>query len=450
MIVRFEGLAAQAVSFQSVVRRAIGIIQRLGENMLAKPIKHSLVPALLLLVYSAAIRAADPFVDAEARVADIDWLITQIETRYAYLPERHLDLAQMRALYEPRARAAQTREAMVQVVESVVAELHDDHVTLGTNTPSSPQLIPTGTDLWAEMRNGRALLVEVRPGSAAAKAGISPGDVIVSVGGIPIGQAIENSQPKTLTAVDAEAVNFTLRKLLAGTHDTQRRLVVKDSKGKTRAVNLEPVVPAGSDELVSWRWLDGKTGYIRLENSLGDSDTVAAFDQALDGLGKAKSLIIDLRNTPSGGNTDVAEPIMGRFISTPAAYQRIFEPGTAKRFPQDSWLKTLEPRPPQVTAKLVVLVNHWTGSMGEGMAIGFDAIGRAKIVGTPMARLCGGTEGLELPNTVIPIHIPTYRLYHVNGTPRENFTPSINVDLTKSSAADDPVLARGLDAAKPE
>lgn len=238
--------------------------------------------------------------------------------------------------------------------------------------------------------------------------------------------------------------------LLAGTHDTQRRLVVKGTKGRVREVLLAPFVPVDSNELVSWRWLDETTGYIRIENSLGDSDTVAAFDSALGGLGRAKSLIFDLRNTPSGGNTDVAEPIMGRFISDAVAYQRIFEPGAGKRFPQDSWLKSVEPRSPQVTAKLVVLVNHWTGSMGEGMAIGFDAIERATIVGTPMARLCGGTEGFQLPNTGIPVHLPTYRLYHVNGMPRENFTPSINVDLTKSSGADDPVLARGLDAANRE
>jgi C-terminal processing protease CtpA/Prc len=418
--------------------------------MQARAITHSLVPALLLLAIAPGARAADAFAGAEARAADIDWLITQIETRYAYLPERHLDLAKMRTLYEPQARTAETRDAMIQVVERVVAELHDDHVTLGTNTPSSPQLIPTGTDLWPEMRGGRPIIIEVSPVSTAARAGVRAGDVIVSVGDLPIGQAIENSKPKALTSFDAEAVDFTLRRLLAGTHDTQRRLVLKDAKGKTREVNLEPVVSAGNDELVTWRWLGDTTGYIRIENSLGDSDTVAAFDSALGALGRAKSLILDLRNTPSGGNTDVAEPIMGRFVSRSAAYQRIFEPGAGKRFPQDSWLKSVEPRTPQVTAKLVVLVNHWTGSMGEGMAIGFDAIGRATIVGTPMARLCGGTEGLDLPNTGIPVHIPTYRLYHVNGTPRENFTPSVNVDLTKRSGADDPVLARGLDAAKRE
>jgi len=89
-------------------------------------------------------------------------------------------------------------------------------------------------------------------------------------------------------------------------------------------------------------------------------------------------------------------------------------------------------------------VNHWTGSMGEGMAIGFDAMKRAQIVGTPMARLRGGTESFELPKTRIPVHLPTYRLYHVNGTPREAFVPSIEVDLTRAQTAGDAILERAL------
>jgi len=82
--------------------------------------------------------------------------------------------------------------------------------------------------------------------------------------------------------------------------------------------------------------------------------------------------------------------------------------------------------------------------MGEGMAIGFDAMNRAQIVGTPMARLCGGTENFELPKTGIPVHLPTYRLYHMNGTPREAFVPSIEVDLTRDRTAGDAILARAL------
>lgn len=53
-----------------------------------RAIKHSLIPALLLLAFAPGARAAGTFADADARVADIDWFITQIETHYAYLPER--------------------------------------------------------------------------------------------------------------------------------------------------------------------------------------------------------------------------------------------------------------------------------------------------------------------------------------------------------------------------
>jgi hypothetical protein len=135
---------------------------------------------------------------------------------------------------------------------------------------------------------------------------------------------------------------------------------------------------------------------------------------------------------------------MGRFITKTSDYQRIFEPDAGKQFPKDSWVKTVEPRAPHVAAKLVVLVNHWTGSMGEGMAIGFDAMKRAQIVGTPMARLCGGTDGFELPKTGIPVHLPTYRLYHVDGTPREAFVPAVEVDLTRGNSAGDVILERAL------
>jgi carboxyl-terminal processing protease len=269
---------------------------------------------------------------------------------------------------------------------------------------------------------------------------------VVSIGGVAIDQAVEQSRAKALDTPDIEADNFTLRSLLAGTHDAARHIAVRNAAGRIRVIDLPAYEIPDNPELVTSRWLDDRTGYIRIENSLGDAGTVAAFDAALSKLARAPRLVFDLRNTPSGGNTDIAEPIMGRFISKSAAYQRIFEPAPGKRFPQDSWLKVLEPRGPQVTAKLVVLVNHWTGSMGEGMAIGFDAMKRAQIVGTPMARLCGGTESFELPKTGIPVHLPTYRLYHVNGTPREAFVPSIEVDLTTAAHTGDAILARALRA----
>lgn len=72
---------------------------------------------------------------------------------------------------------------------------------------------------------------------------------------------------------------------------------------------------------------------------------------------------------------------------------------------------------------MVIMAGHWTGSMGEGMTIGFDAMKRAKITGTKMAGLVGAINTYTLKNTKIGFHIPTEKLYHVNGTPREDFVP---------------------------
>ncbi len=52
-------------------------------------------------------------------------------------------------------------------------------------------------------------------------------------------------------------------------------------------------------------------------------------------------------------------------------------------------MEIVSPKKPAYTKPLVVSVNHWAGSVGEGIAIGFDALKRATIIGTPMAGLNG-------------------------------------------------------------
>ena len=84
--------------------------------------------------------------------------------------------------------------------------------------------------------------------------------------------------------------------------------------------------------------------------------------------------------------------------------------------------------------------------MGEGIAIGFDALGRAKIVGTKMAGLNGAINRFETSEAKIPYSFPTEQLYHINGTPREIYTPAKLIDLTnlKYKDIDDPILTEGI------
>ena len=84
--------------------------------------------------------------------------------------------------------------------------------------------------------------------------------------------------------------------------------------------------------------------------------------------------------------------------------------------------------------------------MGEGITIGFDALGKAKIVGTKMAGLNGAINGFQTSKTKIPYSFPTEQLYHIDGTPREIFSPTNLIDLTNSKykEMEDPILTEGI------
>ena len=82
---------------------------------------------------------------------------------------------------------------------------------------------------------------------------------------------------------------------------------------------------------------------------------------------------------------------------------------------------------------MAILCNHWTGSIAEGIVIGFDALKRpgTTIIGTEMARLNGAVYTFEMPNTKIHFTFPNERLYHVNGLPREQYSPPVFIDWRK-------------------
>ncbi len=157
---------------------------------------------------------------------------------------------------------------------------------------------------------------------------------------------------------------------------------------------------------------------------MGNNNLISIFDKALDSLLNYKNLVIDLTETPSGGNTTVARAIMGRFTDKILPYQ-VHEFDEVKYQTKRHWVEYVVPRGKTYKGKLYILVGHWTGSMGEGMAIGFDGMKRAKIMGTKMAGLIGAISGFQMTETKIGYQFPTERLYHVNGTPREDFVPGI-------------------------
>lgn len=373
---------------------------------------------------------------SELRRADLKFLTDKIAERYVYAADRKIDAKAIYDEYAPAVDRVEDDYGWTLFLEPVIGELFDHHAFLAANTDASPRLVPSGTDVWPEYVENTATITSVRPETPAAKAGLKPGMTIAAFNGIGIGDEVQTRMPRTLKMPTLEARNYALQALLAGVRGQPRvitaclRKVCKDYK------LADPDYPQ-SDKRVTWRKLDGNVGYIRFENSLGDDATVAEFDAAIVALGKTKALIVDLRNTPGGGNTSVAEPVMGRFITKTTAYQKVYTPG------RGWWDRVVEPRAPHIKTPLYVLVDRWTGSMGEGMAVGFDGMKRGTVVGTRMAGLKGAIENFELPNTKVIAKFPVEKLSHLDGTPREDWAPPVLVDLGQSNAAD-PILEAAM------
>ena len=348
------------------------------------------------------------------------------------------------------------RAAFIKTLEHSLGELYDSHAHLGTNTSTSSRLVPTGLDVTAVWRDSsaladggapRAIVTDVRRGSAAERAGLRAGAEIISIDGTAIVTAMNRFHPRFLSEPDGAAREYTLRVALAGQHDRELIRLQVRVDNQLREITFAPSTPKPA-ALLS-HTLVGEVGYVEIHNSLGDQNLVRDFDAALLALQGARALVIDLRDTPSGGTSVVARGILGRFVRNVMPYQRHelvgeFVDSGIRRL----WIEEVAPRMPIAARPVVILVGPWTGSMGEGIAIGFDAAIGAPVLGRPMEHLLGALGETVLPHSKITVRIPTEKLFHVNGTPREQFLPCTVVAKDLAPYQLDPEAASAIVLAK--
>ncbi|MEO8806353.1 MAG: S41 family peptidase [Burkholderiaceae bacterium] len=418
----------------------------------------SVLPRVSLTALLAAAMLASPlptlaaedagFPSAEQRAAEFANLCQFVEEEYAYFDARKTDWPKACAFYAAQTAEATDRNAYVSLLERALGELYDAHAHLGTNTPQSPRLVPTQSSLFGAWRGGKALIVAVKPGSAAEQAGLRPGTEVLTVDAEPIEAAVNRIEPKFLSQPDPVARDWALQIALAGHRDRQTVRLEARVDGAARTFEYLAEAPQPGT-LLSHRSV-GRVGHVRIHNSLGDPALVQAFDAALAAMPDARALVLDLRDTPSGGTSSVARGLMGRFVRRPMPYQRHelvseFRSHGVRRL----WVEYVAPRGTPFLPPVVVLVGHWTGSMGEGIAIGLNAARGARVVGQPMAHLLGALGETVLPHSKIPVRVPTEKLFHVDGRAREAFVPRAIVASGGASSADpelEAAIAEALEA----
>ncbi|HLY97775.1 MAG TPA: S41 family peptidase [Candidatus Angelobacter sp.] len=410
-------------------------------------VRRNLLVSLSLITFSIGLTASIDGQDfsLSARQSDFKTFCKGFQESYAYIDRSEKPWKTWSVRYARAVDAADTPEAYAAVFESALDELHDFHAEVRSRNPHRWLPVPTFADIWAEFRGQDAVVVAVRKGSDAERAGLVVGDRVTKIDNTALTAAISDRLTQAVNNNDPKAREWALLSLLTGRSDEARHFTIRKSNGQTQTVVLPLERHFDRDPgLLSASVLPGDVGLIRFHNSLGEQKTVDAFDAALIKLRSTRGLILDLRDVPSGGNSSVALGIMGRFVTQMLPYQRHRIPHYGQTDVERNWFEQVAPRGPfTYKAPVVLLVDHWTGSMGEGMAIGFDAMHRALVIGTPMAHLAGAVSDSRLPETGIDVAFATEQLYHMNGMPRQDWMPPFLIEETASTGAD-VILKRGL------
>lgn len=375
----------------------------------------------LVLGGMAALTATPAFSKDDATfVHDFDELWQTLADRYAFFEEKATDWDRVRVAYRPLARTVNSRDDFALIVRRVLAELYDSHTSMSGDWPGLVERLQP-FDVLVKAEHGRARVIAVRQGNAAGVAGVAVDDLILSVDGNPIPVAKARHMPTCLSRPDPAAEASALNTAVSGYRAQPRRFEV-ERDGRIHRIDVPVAAPSQPEADLSHGRLEGGIGYIRIA-SFADMATIAAFDEALSQMRDAPGLILDVRRN-GGGDTAVARPIMGRFITEQMPYALMRRREGRGLGP--AWTEYVEPRGPFTFAgPVVVLTDTWSASMAEGFPMGMRSLGRGRIVGERMMGLGAAVFPLRLDRTGIELQYSGEPVYAIDGSPRWTLKPDV-------------------------
>jgi hypothetical protein len=403
--------------------------------------KKLILGITILLTFSCA-NPQETKVDRSKIEEDFEQIMSDIKNNYIYLNDKKVDIDCIYSNYKKKIKLIDSEDQRLLFFEYLLDEFYDSHVILMRSIRQSYRL---DSPIFTVTKNGKTKIKNVWQTQIENINLKIIGSEVIKINGIYLITKIDNFPTICNDKNDFETRNWIANKVISGKYNEPRILTLKLTNDKIVDFDLDSIKLKKDNSLLTVSIVNN-IGIIRLNNSLGQNTLIEKFDTAIDSLQNTKGLIIDLRNTTGGGNSYVARGIMSRFINESMPYQlhQIFDESWDNQpIIKRSWAEYVSPRNKQYKNPVVVLVGKWTGSMGEGLAIGFDGLRRAEIVGTEMKRLAGGsTNDFHLKNENLNYKLMTEKIFHLNGTPREKYIPENYV--SQSTTEKDETLEKGI------
>ena len=341
---------------------------------------HALAGATALLLTTAmAVAQSEPTIKDETK-SEVLERVTRLLTRSAFVPG--IDFSKWPSFVEAdkeKIDAAKTDDDFQRAVNGALYKFGASHIVL--STPKAAETRRTGQSVGVGITTQQSeeglIVVRTVKDAPADKAGLRPGDVIVSVDGQPV-EGI-----KGIPGAEGTTVVLTVKR---GT-DAPKDYSVKRAKFST----VRP------EELT---WLDKDTAKLNVYtfDFTYDAERVEKYMKEAN---RARNLILDLRDNGGGAVVNLEHLLgmllppdkpIGTFISKSLVNRYRLETGEdatdlakVAEFSDSKITPRLNKRVPRYKGNLVVLVNRWSGSASEIAAAALRDVAGAQVVGTKSA-----------------------------------------------------------------
>jgi len=306
-----------------------------------------------------------------------------------------LNWAGLRDELRPRVTSARTADDARRVVVEMLGRLKRSHFVLMPAVAAADEPAPTGEatpgfDL--RVLGGDVVITQVAAGSAAAKAGLAPGQLLLAVDDQPAAswwrQPAADADPRAAGLAVWRRVQARLR----GAPGSRASLRVRDEKGE-RVVEVVRALESGDRvALGDLPPFMARVSSQATETPGGRPVGVIAFNvwmtpvddplaRAIDRHRSAKGLVIDLRGNP-GGLAAMISGLAGHLFTTTELLGRMKTRTSDLEFRANPRLVTPDgARVQPYAGPVALLVDELTASASECFAGALQSLGRARVFG---------------------------------------------------------------------
>lgn len=385
------------------------------------PTSRAALAVVALLVTAPAVMAAQAPGGRGAEPLAAELALVTFDSAWSRIHATHYDTAMrgvnwqaVRDSLRPRAASARTLGELRAVLSAMLATLGESHFGLIPQEVADGMAPDAAADAQAgapgdaglELRlvGNDVMVAAVRPGGPAARAGVTAGWIVDSVGRFGQGRLRKllagGAVPRqTLTAM----LPGIARSQLAGNAGTTAMATFIDGTGRrirkelrrdplpgtpVRFGNLPTMFVEVQHEVRELPGGAGCAGVIRFNAWM--LPAVAALDSAVDAVRHCRGIAVDIRGNPGG----VGAMIMGfggHFLDSAYALGVLRTRSNTLRFvanPRRTDTRHAAVAP--FAGPLAIVVDSLSMSTSEIFAAGMQAVGRARVFGE-------GTPGLALP-----------------------------------------------------